>query len=65
MKRLRAARNASVVGLVTTSIWIAFVAKQTNIAMYPFVVDLLMVVLNRSKSGPAWSNPVVRNALLG
>jgi hypothetical protein len=33
MKRGKAARNASVVRLVTTSIWTAFVAKQTKIAI--------------------------------
>jgi hypothetical protein len=33
MKRLKAARNASIVKLVTTSIWTALVAKQTKIAM--------------------------------
>ena len=30
MKRLKAARNASVVRLVTSSMWTAFVTKQTN-----------------------------------
>jgi len=33
MNRLRAARNASVFKLVTASMWIALVAKQTNKAM--------------------------------
>jgi hypothetical protein len=33
MKRLKAAINASVVRLVTTSMCTAFVAKQANIAM--------------------------------
>jgi len=33
MNRLRAARNASVVNLVTASMWIALVEKQTNVAM--------------------------------
>jgi hypothetical protein len=33
MKRLKAARNASVVKLVTTSMWTAFVAKQIKNAI--------------------------------
>jgi hypothetical protein len=33
MKLLKAARNASVVRLVTTSMWTAVVAKQTKIAI--------------------------------
>jgi hypothetical protein len=33
MKRLNAVTNASVVRLVTTSMWIAFVTKQMNMAI--------------------------------
>jgi hypothetical protein len=65
MKRLKTARNVSVVKLVTTSIWTALVAKQTKIAILPFVIVLLRVVPNLSKMGPAQSMPVVRNVLKG
>jgi hypothetical protein len=42
-----------VVRLVTTSMCTAFVAKQTKIAMKPFVIVLLRVTPNLNEMGPA------------
>jgi hypothetical protein len=53
MKRLKAARNAATVSLATTSMWTAYVAKQTKIAILHFVIVLLRVVPNLNEMGSA------------
>jgi len=50
---LEGGRNASVVKLVATSMSIALVAKQTNIAMHPLTMVLLRGVRTLREIGPA------------
>jgi hypothetical protein len=45
--------NASVVKLLTTTMWTALVTKQTKMAMQRFVIVLLRVVPSLSEMGPA------------